>query len=56
MSDLNQRTAALSREERTLFERDFMSGHALGNNDLSIPRRAEPGSCVPSFGQERFWI
>ena len=56
MSDLNQRIAALTPEERTLFERELMRGHALGNNGLSIPRRAEPGPCVLSFGQERLWF
>ena len=56
MSDLNQRIANLSPEKLTLFERELMRRHALGNDDLAIPRRGEPGPCVPSFGQERLWF
>ena len=56
MNNINQRIAALSPEQRAIFERELNLGNISDSNILSIPRRAGPGLCAPSFGQERFWF
>ncbi|MBN3951427.1 MAG: condensation protein [Nostoc sp. NMS7] len=56
MNDISQRIAALSPEQRALFELRLKHKGLSSVNSKSIPKRQDP-SCFPlSFHQQRLWI